>query len=66
MNKLLTFIFFISLSVAQFYSQENKVKIDFDKLDAYYQKTLEEWEIPGMSIGIVKDGKIIFSEGACC
>lgn len=36
---------------------------DLKKLDAYYAKALKEWDIPGMSIAIVKDGKIIFSKG---
>ncbi len=36
---------------------------DFKKLDAYYAKALKDWKIPGMSIAIVKDGKVIFSKG---
>lgn len=38
-------------------------KTDFDKLDKYFEKTAKEWNIPGMSVGIVKDGKIVFSKG---
>jgi CubicO group peptidase (beta-lactamase class C family) len=36
---------------------------DFKKLDAYYEKALKDWNVPGMSIGIVKDGKLIFARG---
>ncbi len=36
---------------------------DFKKLDAYYLKALRDWGIPGMSIAIVKDGKVVFSKG---
>lgn len=36
---------------------------DLNKLDAYYQKALQDWNVPGMSIGIVKDGKLIFAKG---
>jgi CubicO group peptidase (beta-lactamase class C family) len=35
---------------------------DFKKLDAYYAKALKDWDIPGMSIAVVKDGKIVFSK----
>lgn len=38
-------------------------QVDLKKLDAYYAKALKEWDVPGMSIAIVKDGKIIFSKG---
>ncbi|HNC14050.1 MAG TPA: serine hydrolase domain-containing protein, partial [Cyclobacteriaceae bacterium] len=36
---------------------------DLKKLDAYYAKALAAWEVPGMSVAIVKDGKVIFSQG---
>ena len=36
---------------------------DLKKLDAYLSKTLSDWGTPGMSVGIVKDGNIIFSKG---
>lgn len=38
-------------------------KVDLDKLDRYFEKTAKEWGIPGMSVGIVKDGQIVFSKG---
>lgn len=34
-----------------------------DKLDSLYKKALTEWEVPGMAIAIVKDGKVIFEKG---
>lgn len=36
---------------------------DLKKLDAYYAKALKDWGVPGMSIAIVKDGKMIFAKG---
>lgn len=36
---------------------------DLKKLDAYYAKALKDWDVPGMSVAIVKDGNIIFSKG---
>lgn len=38
-------------------------KVDLQKLDAYFEKAAIDWDIPGMSVGIVKDGEIIFSKG---
>ncbi len=50
-------IFFLSTT---FFSQ---TKEQLEHLDAYYQKALDEWHVPGMAIAIVKDNKIIFSKG---
>jgi CubicO group peptidase (beta-lactamase class C family) len=38
-------------------------KVDLAQLDAYFEKAQKDWDIPGMSIGIVKDGQLIFSKG---
>ena len=35
--------------------------VDLKKLDEYYAKMVSDWEIPSASIGIVKDGKLIFT-----
>lgn len=34
---------------------------DLKALDNYFQKMVEDWNIPGASIGIVKDGQLVFS-----
>src|SRR5215207_3771178 len=52
---LLSFCFVLFLSA--------EAQVDFKKLDAYYSKALKDWGIPGMSIAIVKDGKVVFSKG---
>jgi len=36
---------------------------DLDHLDKYYEGIISEWNIPGFTVGIVKDGEIIFSKG---
>jgi CubicO group peptidase (beta-lactamase class C family) len=36
---------------------------DLKKLDAYFAKALKDWDVPGMSVAIVKDGKVVFSKG---
>ncbi|MEN8120471.1 MAG: serine hydrolase [Bacteroidota bacterium] len=37
--------------------------IDLKKIDKYIESARIEWEIPGMAVAIVKDGKVIFSKG---
>jgi len=58
--KKFIFLFILFLS-GILYAQSQGV--DLQKLDAYFEKTAKDWGIPGMSIGIVKDGKIVFSKG---
>ncbi|MBA9079794.1 serine hydrolase [Rufibacter quisquiliarum] len=36
---------------------------DLQKLDAYYQKALKDWNVPGMAIAIVKNDSVIFAKG---
>lgn len=35
--------------------------VDLKALDKYYEKMVKDWDIPGVSIGIVKDGELVFS-----
>jgi CubicO group peptidase (beta-lactamase class C family) len=34
-----------------------------DSLDQYIERNMKQWQIPGLSIAIVKDGKVILSKG---
>ena len=38
-------------------------QVDLKKLDAYFTKALSDWDMPGMSVAVVKDGRIIFEKG---
>jgi CubicO group peptidase (beta-lactamase class C family) len=38
-------------------------QVDFQKLDAYYQKALTDWNVPGMAIAIVKNDSVVFAKG---
>jgi CubicO group peptidase (beta-lactamase class C family) len=59
MNRvILTIVFFLSVIISA--SSQN---VDFEKLDSYFEKAAKDWGIPGISVGIVKDGKIVFSKG---
>jgi len=36
---------------------------DLDRLDTYFESARVEWDIPGMAVAIVKDGKIVHMNG---
>lgn len=38
-------------------------QVDLKALDNYLEKMTANWDVPSMSIGIVKDGKLVFSKG---
>jgi CubicO group peptidase (beta-lactamase class C family) len=56
-KKLTAFLLLLCISVAAY------AQADLKKLDAYYEKALKDWGVPGMAIAIVKDGKVIFAKG---
>lgn len=59
--KLNLFIIFIFILFApQLFSQENK---SLKELDAYISKAVNDFGVPGMAVGIIKDGKVIFLKG---
>lgn len=51
---LFLFLFIIGISNAQ---------VEEKKLDELIQNTLKTFDVPGMSVGIVKDGKLVYSKG---
>ena len=38
-------------------------QIEEKKLDELIQNSLKTFDVPGMSVGIVKDGKLIYAKG---
>ena len=36
---------------------------DIKTLDTYVKKGMKDWQVPGLSIAVVKDGKVLFSKG---
>jgi len=50
-------IIFISASL----TGQTGIKVDLKQLDRYYARMIEDWDVPSASIGIVKDGELIFS-----
>ncbi|SOE20860.1 CubicO group peptidase, beta-lactamase class C family [Spirosomataceae bacterium TFI 002] len=48
-------LLFLLFSASQLFAQ------DYKAIDNYFAKAQKDWAVPGMSIGIVKDGKVVFS-----
>ncbi len=34
-----------------------------EQLDSYFSKAHQDWDIPGMAIGVIKDGKVLLAKG---
>lgn len=45
------------------YAQNEEINPDFNKVDAYIQTEMKNCRIPGFSLGIVKDDKILYMKG---
>jgi tetratricopeptide (TPR) repeat protein len=53
----------LSLSICCFSQKKKNPKIELKQtIDNYLKQTIQANEIPGLAVGIVKDGKIIFEE----
>ncbi len=63
MKKYGFLIIFSLLWVISGWAQSSVSEVDLQKLDDYFQRAVNDWDVPGMSVGIVKDGEIIFSKG---
>ncbi len=57
--KKTNFLFLFSLLITISLSAQIKDK----KLDKVIQNSLETFDVPGISVGIIKDGKIVYAEG---
>ncbi|GAK96722.1 beta-lactamase [Nonlabens tegetincola] len=55
MRILIAFLF-----TAQLFTAQN---VDLKEIDKYINSTQKEWDIPGLSVAIVKDGEIVFEKG---
>jgi len=57
---LLLIVFFVSFFSSRLTAQPPFIK---DSLDSYIQQGLKDWNIPGLAIAIVKDGKVVVMKG---
>jgi CubicO group peptidase (beta-lactamase class C family) len=58
--KILRLLILPILILQQSYAQVNFVK---DSMDAYILQEMQRWQIPGVAIAIVKDGKVVKMQG---
>lgn len=54
-------LFLVAMFVSITLFGHSGANVDFKQLDGYYAKMTKDWDIPGVSIGIVHDGKLIFA-----
>ncbi len=50
------------ISISSFAQTETPEFVE-DKLDAYVKEAMDKWQIPGVAVGIIKDGKLIYAKG---
>ncbi len=60
MRKILLYIFSILVITP---AKSQNASFISDSLDSYIKKGLKDWNIPGLAIVIVKDGKIVLRKG---
>lgn len=65
MNKifLLLTAVFITLSSVSSAQTDSVFNQKLEKLDQYFAKALQDWQVPGMAIAIVKGDSIVFAKG---
>jgi CubicO group peptidase (beta-lactamase class C family) len=62
MKKLsILFLFFITACAS--FAQEQVPSFIKDSLDSYVERGLKDWQIPGVAVCIVKDGKVVLMKG---
>ncbi len=45
------------------FSQKTSTDKKVADFDAYVARVMQEWDVPGMAITVVKDGKVLFKKG---
>jgi CubicO group peptidase (beta-lactamase class C family) len=63
MKKFVLLLLLLPLLARPVLGQRSPARVDLKKLDRYYEQVVRDWELPGMTVGIVKDGQLIFSKG---
>lgn len=58
--RIIIVITLILLNIKQTYSQQIP---DLAKLDNYIQNAVDSFSVPGLAVGIVKNGEVVFSKG---
>ena len=62
MLKLVVFFALLFVPV-QLSAQNAPAQINLEGFDAFVEKVMKDWKVPGLSLAIVKDGKIVYAKG---
>lgn len=64
-NLLSTIVLFLTISFQIFAQSTTTALPPFlrDSLDAYVNRALTQWNIPGVAVGVVKDGQLVVAKG---
>lgn len=63
MKKIILSIALVCISFQYLNAQSNVPSFVKDSMDTYIQRGLERWDIPGVAVCIVKDGKLVLAKG---
>ncbi len=53
-------LFFLSFGILSCFSQNRFIT---DSLDVYIKREMQRWDVPGLALAVVKDGKVVVSKG---
>ncbi len=58
------FVFIIALALSPAFAAKKAEKpVNLKGFNEFVAKVMADWQVPGMAVAIVKDGKVIFAEG---
>jgi CubicO group peptidase (beta-lactamase class C family) len=60
---LMVFSFYVAYPIGGQSASPDKLNPALQKIRSYIDTSMKTWGTPGLAVGIVKDGKIIFAEG---
>jgi len=55
-------ILFLFIGISYTIKSQNNVN-DFESLDSYFEKSISDWTVPGLAIGIVRNDSLIYAKG---
>ena len=63
MHKIFSLLFISITCFGTLQSTAQTNRFITDSLDAYITRGMQQWQIPGLSIAIVKDGEVVLMKG---
>ena len=59
---IITFVFYLSITVISGPASSQE-QLTYELLDSYIQSAADDFEMPGLAVGVVKDGEVVFLRG---